>query len=102
MTTESSFLTQLLRELRARIAEIDLERDAIAAALVALDPSSISKGRRQVSASTVLSVVRADPGTRASMIALQLSVPAEAVLIHLRQLQEGGFVRKRGLGWDAT
>lgn len=95
-----SILPRLSRDLRRRLSELEAERNAIRRALAVIEGRDGSRSRR-VSTAGVLEAVRAEPGIRATMLALQLGVPPQEVAAHLEKLRAEGAVSRTRLGWRA-
>lgn len=97
----SDFIERITADLRSRLDEVDAERRAILRALKALSPK---QGRRNIGSlrERVLGRLADAPGSRGSLVALELGVPAASVADALSQLEEAGEVAKVGLGWVTT
>ena len=93
----------LRTSLTARLAELERERAGIRAALKALDDRPRPRPRRRLQPeehrAAVLAAVAADPGVRASMLALTLGRPVDDVRADLEALERDGRVGRDGLGW---
>lgn len=100
-TDHWSLVPQLAGRLRARLAEVEDERARLSAALAALESSSLQTKRpsRGVDA-TVLAAVRAEPCSRASVVALGLGADIDDVVASLGRLERRGIVRRDGMGWS--
>jgi hypothetical protein len=94
-------MVPVLRDrLHARLAELEHERRVIRRALAALEIDRPRAPRRRRAADQrVLDAIRADPGIRASLIGLELGLPAETVTGALQQLEAAGRIERLGLGW---
>lgn len=99
----SGYIEQLAVELRARLEQLDRERRAINDALRALEPpASASRPTARRLEVTVIERLERSPGSRASLLALELSVETARVVAVLEQLQSRGRVRPAGLGWQVV
>jgi hypothetical protein len=96
-----SIIPVLRRQLVQRIEELDAERAAICRALRVLAPEP-AKPTQDLLEHRVLKQIAEEPGVRASMLALHLSVAQGRVLNVLRELEGAGTARREGLGWSAA
>jgi hypothetical protein len=100
-----TFITGLRKELAGRLSDLDSERTRIAAALAALGAEhggDVAEPGNQSLEDLVLSRLRARPGTRASMLGLELRCDVSVIFGLLESLESAGRVERTGLGWAAN
>lgn len=102
----SEYITRLSIELRERLADVEYEAVLLRRALSVLDcPAARSRARGdRISDGTalerrLLEAVAADPGARATVIALGEGRPPEHIKTILASLHVRGVVEPEGLGW---
>jgi hypothetical protein len=95
-----AFVASLVADLEARLADLDRERAAIRAALQALR----KRTRRETAglADRLGTALAANPGSRASMLALEMGLPVSRVQEQLKALERAGNVERIGLGWRVS
>lgn len=103
----STFITGLRKDLAARLAYLESERTRIVAALAALDSEAggeapLAEAADESLEDVVLSRLRAQPGTRASMLGLELECEAPVIADLLERLESAGRVERTGLGWASS
>jgi predicted Rossmann fold nucleotide-binding protein DprA/Smf involved in DNA uptake len=99
MQTEG-FVPTLISDLRERLNELEQERRAITRALRALEQTPVRGHRRSIE-QVLLERLRMSPGSRASLLALDLGIEAAIVTSGLLRLEETGQVARAGMGWEA-
>ena len=103
----STFITGLRKDLAARLGDLESERTRIVAALAALDSEAggdapLADADDESLEDLVLSRLRAQPGTRASMLGLELECEVPVIADLLERLATAGRVERTGLGWAAN
>jgi predicted Rossmann fold nucleotide-binding protein DprA/Smf involved in DNA uptake len=98
MLTEG-LVPMLISDLRERLNELEQERRVITRALRALEPAPVRGHRRSVD-KVLLERLRMSPGSRASLLALELGIEAAVVTSGLLRLEETGQVARAGMGWE--
>ena len=100
-----SIVPRIRRALLARLDHLERERRAIRRALDALASRPAirrkTEERAQSDGKSVLQAVHAEPGVRASMLALWTGRDTQEIAAELVDLEEAGLVRRSGLGWKA-
>jgi hypothetical protein len=94
-----TFVPNLQGELEGHLARLEQEARAVRRALKALKGSGVRERGEAAIPSSVLSALVAGPGTRASVVALQLGRSVEGVRGELKRLEREGAVARDGLGW---
>ena len=107
--SDSCIIPALRASIAERLEALDRERDALQVAMHALDGTSSRRGdpltraaRREpppALSALVAEALRADPGVRASVLALTLRRPVEQVRELLETMERDGSACRDGLGW---
>jgi hypothetical protein len=96
----NSPVPRLARELERHLNDLEDEVRCVRGALHALrgdqkNPSRKRRGLRQ----RLLAALAASPGSRASVLALELNLEVEDVKVELRHLSNARLVHAEGMGW---
>lgn len=102
-----SLVPSLRRQLRDRLAALELERRSIICALDLLDgegPRSAPRRRRDrtLVRERILDAVQAEPGIRASVVAIACGRAPSDVMAELQEMLRAGLVERSGVGWRPT
>jgi hypothetical protein len=92
---------KLVRELRVRLVDLDQERRAITKALRALEPASPRERPAKLD-QALLERLRTSPRSRASMLAFEFGADVEDIASALKRLEDGGRVKRIGMGWEVV
>jgi DNA-binding transcriptional ArsR family regulator len=95
------FVAVLAAELRARLVVLERERRAITRALQALEPRAPRRRVRDLD-EAILERLRDSPGSRASLLALELGVDASTATARLQSLEDAGVVTRVGMRWEVV
>jgi hypothetical protein len=95
------FVPTLISELRARLSELENERLAITRALRVLEPMPSRRRTRSLD-KRLLEQLRASPGSRASLLALEFGMDVAVVTAALGGLEKDGEAARAGMGWEVT
>src|SRR3712207_8540744 len=95
----AAFVPRLAAELQARLDELEQERLAIPRPPRSLQPAPPRRRTRSLEFA-LIERLRASPGSRASLLALELAVDGSTVSSILRTLEMRGEARRAGMGWE--